>query len=67
MGNCANHRTAYIGGLLLLLQVFFNIFRVGNSRNHQNREFGNAAEGKPMKKAAGSGVSPVPAAAFSAR
>jgi hypothetical protein len=53
MGNCAIHRTAYIGGVLLLLQVFFNIFRVGNTRNRQNREFGNAPERKPMKKAGG--------------
>jgi hypothetical protein len=26
MGNCAIDRTAYIGGVLLLLQVFFDIF-----------------------------------------
>jgi hypothetical protein len=26
MGNCAIDRTAYIGGLLLLLQVFFDVF-----------------------------------------
>jgi hypothetical protein len=26
MGNCAIDRTAYIGGVLLLLQVFFEIF-----------------------------------------
>lgn len=26
MGNCAIDRTAYIGGLLLMTQVFFNIF-----------------------------------------
>jgi hypothetical protein len=53
MGNCAIHRTAYIGGLLLLLQVFFNIFRVGNTRNRQKGGFGNAAGGKAMKKAGG--------------
>jgi len=27
MGNCAIDRTAYIGGLLLMTQVFFDIFQ----------------------------------------
>jgi hypothetical protein len=34
MGNCAIDRTAYIGGLLLLLQVFFEIFHSNTSEIH---------------------------------
>jgi hypothetical protein len=34
MGNCAIDRTAYIGGVLLLLQVFFEFFHPNSSEKY---------------------------------
>jgi hypothetical protein len=51
MGNCAIDRTAYIGGLLLLLQVFFEIFHSDASEKYSYLARRAPKRGKPIKKA----------------